>query len=65
MITALDEAVKNVTTALKKSKMYRDTVIIFLSDNGGADKDANWLLGGRKNSLWEGRTRISGICKLS
>jgi len=57
MITALDEAVKNVTTALKQSKMYRDTVIIFLSDNGGADRDANWPLRGRKNSVWEGGTR--------
>ena len=40
MITALIEAVKNVITALKESKMYRNTVIIFLSDNGRADKDA-------------------------
>jgi len=57
MITALDEAVKNVTIALKKAKMYRDTVIIFLSDNGGAEKDSNWPLRGRKNSVWEGGTR--------
>ena len=57
MITALDEAVKNVTTSLKQSKMYRDTVIIFLSDNGGAEKDSNWPLRGRKNSIWEGGTR--------
>ena len=57
MITALDEAVKNVTTALKKAKMYRDTVIIFLSDNGGAEKESNWPLRGRKNTVWEGGTR--------
>ena len=57
MITALDEAVKNVTTALKQSKMYRDTVIIFLSDNGGAERNSNWPLRGRKNSVWEGGTR--------
>ena len=57
MITALDEAVKNVTRALKEAKMYRDTVIIFLSDNGGAERYSNWPLRGRKNSVWEGGTR--------
>ena len=31
MVTALDEAVRNVTRALKQNKMYRNTVIIFLS----------------------------------
>ena len=38
MITALDEAVKNVTRGLKESGRYRDTAIIFLSDNGGASR---------------------------
>ena len=57
MITALDEAVKNVTTELKQKSMLKDTVIIFLSDNGGAQKDSNWPLRGRKNSVWEGGTR--------
>ena len=37
--------------------MFRDTVIIFLSDNGGAERDSNWPLRGRKNSVWEGGTR--------
>ena len=57
MITALDEAVKNVTIALKQKKMYHNTVIIFISDNGGTERDANWPLRGRKNSVWEGGTR--------
>ena len=46
MITALDEAVKNVTISLIKAGMYQDSVIIFLSDNGGAVKSANWPLRG-------------------
>lgn len=57
MITALDEAIRNVTRALKQKKMFKDTVIIFLSDNGGTEKDSNWPLRGRKNSVWEGGTR--------
>jgi len=61
MVTVLDEAVKNVTIALKKAKMYRDTVIIFLSDNGGAERNSNWPLRGRKNSVWEGGTRSASF----
>ena len=38
MITALDEAVGNVSRALKASGRYRDTAILFLSDNGGASR---------------------------
>merc|ERR1719264_783599 len=57
MVTALDEAVRNVTRALKQNKMYRNTVIIFLSDNGGSYRNSNWPLRGRKNSVWEGGTR--------
>lgn len=57
MITALDEGIGNVTKALKKAKMFQDTVFIFLSDNGGANRESNWPLRGRKNSVWEGGTR--------
>ena len=57
MVTALDEAVKNVTLALKESGRYRNTAILFLSDNGGAVRGSNWPLRGGKNSVWEGGTR--------
>ena len=57
MISAMDEAVKNVTLALKASGRYKDTAIIFMSDNGGADRGSNWPLRGGKNSVWEGGTR--------
>lgn len=57
MVSALDEAVRNVTRALKQNQMYRNTVIIFVSDNGGSYRDSNWPLRGRKNSVWEGGTR--------
>ena len=57
MISALDEAVENVTRALKESGRYQNTAILFMSDNGGAGKGSNWPLRGRKNSVWEGGTR--------
>ena len=57
MISALDEAVENVTRALKESGRYQNTAILFMSDNGGADRGSNWPLRGGKNSVWEGGTR--------
>ena len=57
MISALDEAVEDVTAALRRTNQYRDTVIVFMSDNGGAEKGSNWPLRGGKNSVWEGGTR--------
>ena len=47
----------NVTAALRRTDQYRDTVIVFMSDNGGADRGSNWPLRGGKNSVWEGGTR--------
>ena len=35
MVSALDEGVRNVTKALRRNNMFKDTVILFLSDNGG------------------------------
>ena len=57
MISVLDEAVKNVTQALKAAGKYHNTAIVFMSDNGGAERGSNWPLRGGKNSVWEGGTR--------
>eukprot|EP01047_Picozoa_sp_COSAG01_P046138 COSAG01_NODE_4307_length_5145_cov_9.287299_6_plen_229_part_00 len=40
MVAALDEAVKNVTAALHTSGLWSNTVLYFLSDNGGEIMDA-------------------------
>ena len=57
MVTALDDAVANVTAALRRTGLYRDSLIVFLSDNGGAERGSNWPLRGKKNSIYEGGTR--------
>lgn len=36
MVKALDESVGRVVKALKKKKVYENTVIVFATDNGGA-----------------------------
>ena len=55
----MDEAVGSVVKALKDSGMLENTVIVFMSDNGGpTDQGAdNYPLRGSKGSLWEGGTR--------
>lgn len=38
MVTALDDVVGNITKTLKDIGVYQNTIIIFTSDNGGAEK---------------------------
>ncbi|XP_069832909.1 arylsulfatase J [Dendropsophus ebraccatus] len=63
MLSCLDEAVNNITTALQKYGFYENSLIIYSSDNGGQPMAGgnNWPLRGSKGTYWEGGIRAVGF----
>jgi arylsulfatase A-like enzyme len=59
-VSAVDDGVGRLLAAIEKAKITEDTVIIFLSDNGGATNNtsSNLPLRGHKATMWEGGVRV-------
>ncbi len=58
MIVNLDENIGRLMGALDRLNLARDTIVIFLSDNGPAGVRYNCGLRGRKASVYEGGLRV-------
>lgn len=73
MVSAMDEAMGNITGALKATELWNDTLIVFASDNGGptgvgrvgpvAARCAanNYPLRGGKGNAWQGGVRTAAF----
>ncbi len=63
MVHALDRAIGRVVKHLESTNQRDNTMIVFISDNGGAVNNSSWngLLSGSKGTLREGGVRIPMI----
>lgn len=60
MVSAMDDGVGRVLDAIERAGVRDNTLVVFLSDNGGAPNNAsrNTPLRGRKGQPWEGGVRV-------
>ena len=67
-IREMDDSMLDILNALKESGHYDNTIIFFISDNGGRElsniaenKNPNFPLRGSKGTVYEGGTKVPGF----
>ena len=58
-----DQGVGKILAALTARKLDRDTLVVYMNDNGGEWLSRNAPLFHRKDSLWEGGVRVPAIMR--
>lgn len=62
-VTSMDAAIGSVLNLLDEYGLADETIVIFLSDNGGGGGADNSPLRGGKSSMWEGGNRVCAIVR--
>ncbi|MBM4155471.1 MAG: N-acetylgalactosamine-6-sulfatase [Lentisphaerae bacterium] len=60
-VTCMDAAIGAVMALIGETKQAEDTLVLFLSDNGGSGNGGNAPLRGHKSTMWEGGLRVPFI----
>jgi arylsulfatase A-like enzyme len=63
MMRSMDEGIGRVLAALRRTRLERDTLVIFTSDNGGERYSFNWPFSFQKSYLYEGGIRVPAIVR--
>ncbi len=58
MIDSMDQNIGKVLAALRDNNLEENTLVIFLSDNGGHEASISLPLRGKKATYWEGGLRV-------
>lgn len=61
MVTGIDTGIGRLFRALDAADLSENTLVIFSSDNGGANSFSNGELRGSKGSIFDGAIRVPGI----
>lgn len=62
-LTRMDEAIGALLKLLDNKQIADNTLVMFLSDNGGSGNGGNAPLKGAKSSMWEGGLRVPFIAR--
>jgi len=62
-VTCMDEAIGELMKQLAALGLDKDTLVMFLSDNGGSGNGGNAPLKGSKSTMWEGGLRVPFIAR--
>lgn len=60
-VAEIDDSVGQILRTIERLNLAADTLVVFLSDNGGTPRANNAPLRGNKGSTWEGGMRVPAI----